>query len=173
MTITEPKIILVVCSGNIHRSVIAEYCINQALKKNGLDKEFIAVSRGIQTASPPVGKNLKDYRDEWLASSPILQEIGIGISDARSTPVDLSIVEKASLILAMDRSVLVDKPNSLTKQFPAQGYKTWLFRELEGKTGDVPDCFGSNDSNLHRRVIELIENISRENLGTLLHWMES
>lgn len=28
---TELKIILIVCSGNIHRSVIAERCINRAL----------------------------------------------------------------------------------------------------------------------------------------------
>ncbi|PIT93859.1 hypothetical protein COU00_02090, partial [Candidatus Falkowbacteria bacterium CG10_big_fil_rev_8_21_14_0_10_43_11] len=112
MTATELKIILAVCSGNIHRSVIAERCINRVLKKNGMDGEFVVVSRGLQTTSPPVGKNLRDYEAEWLASSPVLQEIGIDISDAKSTPVDISIVEKASLIIAMDRGVLIDKVNS-------------------------------------------------------------
>lgn len=168
----KPKIILVVCSGNIHRSVIAERCINRALKRKGLDAKFVAVSRGVQTTSSLVGKNLKDYRDEWLASNPILQEIGIDISDAKSTPVDLSIAEKASLIIAMDRGVLIDKINSLAKQFPEYGYKMRLFMELAGSTEDVADTYGSSDHGLHRRVIELIHSVSTERLDALFNYVE-
>jgi|SRR3989344_1496846 len=168
----EPKIILIVCSGNIERSVIAERCINRALETRGLDSEFVAISRGLQTASPPVGKNLKDYEDEWLASSPILQEIGIDISDAVSTPVDLSIVEKASLILAMDKGVLVEKPNSLAKQFPEHGFKIRLFMELGRSTENVPDPYGRKDRETHRKVIELIHSVSTERLDALLNYVE-
>lgn len=168
----EPKIILVVCSGNIHRSVIVEHCINRALKERGLDAEFVAVSRGLQTASPPVGKNLKDYPVEWSVSSPVLQEIGIDISDARSTPVDLSVIEKASLILAMDRDVLIEKSNSLIRQFTEHGCKMRLFMELMGSTEDVVDTYGSNDEELHRRVIELIHSVSAERLDALIDYVK-
>lgn len=173
MTITEPKIILVACNGNIHRSVIAEHCINQVLKKNRIEKEFVVVSRGLQGTmgtAPPTGKNLKDYPVEWSISYPILQELGIDISDAQSTPVDSSIVEKALLILAMDRCVLIDRFNSLIKRFPEHGYKMRLFRELEGKVEDVPDCGGSVDPELHRKVIELIYSVSTERFDTLLSY---
>lgn len=166
----ELKIILVVCSGNIERSVVAECCINRVLKEKGLDKEYVAVSRGLQEASPPVGKNLKDYEDEWSASSPILQEIGIDISNARSMSVDLSIVKKASLILAMDKGVLIEKPNSLAKQFSEHGCKMRLFTELAGKIGDVEDPYGHKDQETHRRVIELICSVSTERLDALLDY---
>lgn len=46
MTITR-KLILVVCSGNMQRSVIAEQCINKVLKKRGLDDRYFVISRGI------------------------------------------------------------------------------------------------------------------------------
>ncbi|MEK6841399.1 MAG: hypothetical protein AABX45_02290 [Nanoarchaeota archaeon] len=160
------------CSGNIERSVVAERCINQALKVRGLDKDFVAVSRGLQKASPPVGKNLKDYENEWSASSPVLQEIGIDISDVKSTPVDLSIVEKALLILAMDRGVLIGKPNSLAKQFPEHGYKMRLFTELAGNIEDVEDPYGHKDQETHRRVIELIHSVSTERLDALLNYVK-
>ncbi|TSC94567.1 MAG: hypothetical protein CEN87_408 [Parcubacteria group bacterium Licking1014_1] len=168
----ESKIILIVCSGNIERSVIAERCINRTLKTRGLDSEFVAISRGLQTTSPPVGKNLRDYEDEWLASCPILQEIGIDISDAVSTPVDLSVAEKASLILVMDEGVLVKKPNSLVKQFPAHGYKMRLFMELAGNTENVPDPYGRKNQETHRRVIELIHSVSAERLDALLNYVK-
>jgi protein-tyrosine-phosphatase len=42
------KTVLVVCNGNIHRSVIAEFCLNKALEEMNLSKRLIAISRGLQ-----------------------------------------------------------------------------------------------------------------------------
>jgi len=152
------KTVLVVCNGNIHRSVIAEFCLNKALEEMNLSKRLIAISRGLQGTlgtALPRGRNLCDYPLEWSLSSPVLDEIGIDISSHCVTLIDISVVEKASLILAMDRAVLVGKSNSLFRQFSKYSYKMRLFRELEGRPEDVPDCFGSSDATLHRHVIRL------------------
>lgn len=165
------KLVLVVCNGNIHRSVIAEYCLNRELKKKGLNDKFIVVSSGLQGTfgtKIPQGKNLCDYPLEWRLSSPILSELNIDISKHCTTQIDVFIVEKASLILAMDCGVLIDKTNSLVKQFPKHAYKMRLFRELEGNPIDIPDCFGSSDVVLHRRVIKLINVISEKYIDVLL-----
>ena len=169
------KIILVVCNGNIHRSVIAEYCLNRGLKKKGLSDKFIVVSRGLQGTlgtKIPQGNNLRDYPLEWTLNSPILSELNIDISKHCTTQIDVSIVEKASLILAMDCGVLMDRTNSLAKQFPKHAYKMRLFRELEGRPIDVLDCFGSSDVALYRQVIELINVISEKYIDVLLIYVQ-
>lgn len=173
MIANKSETILIICNGNIHRSVVAEHCINKAFKEKGIDNELVAVSRGLQgtmETKPPTGKNLKDYSIKWSISGVILQELGIDISDAQSTPVDLLIVERALFILVMDRGVLIDRPNSMAKQFPKYGYKMRLFRELEGRTEDVKDCGDSDDPKLHREVIELIQFIVTERFNDLINY---
>ncbi len=172
----KPKIILVVCNGNIHRSVIAEHCLKRSLKRQELDKEFIVVSRGIQGTCGtkiPTGKNLYDYPMELSCTKPALDELGIVIpKEQEKIPIDLSVVESASVILAMEKGTLLERPNSLLKQFPRYSYKMRLFRELEGKNENVPDCFGSNDKNLHQEVVMLIDKISNECLNVLISWID-
>lgn len=172
----EPKIILVVCNGNIHRSVIAEHCLNRSLKERSLNKEFVVVSRGIQGTCGtdiPKGKNIYDYSMEWSCTKPALDEIGIEIpKEQKATPIGLPIVESASVILVMDKGALSERPNSLMRQFPQYSYKMRLFRELEGKYEDVPDRFGSNDKNLHREVVMLVDEISNECINILLGWVK-
>ena len=72
----------------------------------------------------------------------------------------------------MDKGVLIEKPNSLARQFPCHGYKTRLFTELAGNTEDVADTYGSRDEELHRKVIELIYSVSTERLDALLKYVE-
>lgn len=171
----EQKVILVVCNGNIYRSPIAEYCLNRMFQKKGLSKEIFAVSRGLQGAfgtPSPRGRNLRDYPFEWSIAEPILAELGIDISAHEVTPIDLDIIKRAALIFAMERGVLTDRTNSLFRQFPQHVWKMRLFRELEGKPADVPDCYGSTDPTIHREVIELINNIIEEHVGSLLAYMD-
>lgn len=171
----QQKVILVVCNGNIHRSVIAEHCLKRSLKKYGIDEKFVVISRGTQgtcETNTPKGKNIYNYPMELSCTKPALDEIEIVIpKEQQTTPVDLVIVESASVILAMDRGTLSERLNSLLKQFPQYGYKMHLFRELEGKNEDVPDCFGSNDKNFHREVVMLIDRVSDECIDVLLGWI--
>lgn len=167
----KPQKILVVCYGNIYRSVIAELCLKRSLKEQYRD-EFIVVSQGIQGtcgSAPPKGKNLYDYPMEWSCAKPALDEVGLVIpKEQQTTPVDLATVKSASVILAMDRKTLLE----LVRQFPKYGYKMRLFRELEGKPENVSDCGGSNDRELHRRVITLIYRIANEHTNILLAWVK-
>ena len=100
------KIILIVCHGNMHRSVIAEQCINKALQQSGLESAYRVLSRGTQGTGGedlPEHKNLRDYENEWLLTKPVLEEIGITIPvDQVATPINARIVEEAALILAME-----------------------------------------------------------------------
>lgn len=157
------KLILIVCNGNIHRSVIAEQCINRALQQNGLEIKYAAVSRGLQgtgNTKLPQYRNLQGYPLEWSMSEPFLAKFGIIIPENQvTTSVDAKIVGEATLILVMDRGTLLERPNSLVRQFPLSGFKMRLFRELEGKTDDVPDCFGQRDPNYYRRTISMIDSI--------------
>ena len=175
---SKTKTVLVVCYGNIHRSVIAQICLNRELKKLNLDKEIVCVSRGLQGTcgtSLPTGKNLRDYPREWRAAAPILKKLNINIpKNQQATPLDATIIREATVVLAMDRGVLIDHPTaegkatSLIKQLSECGYKTRLFRELEGKAEDVPDCGEQSDRKLHERTINLIDRIARQRIHTLI-----
>jgi uncharacterized repeat protein (TIGR04076 family) len=168
------KVVLVVCNGNIHRSVIAEYCLKQALATRNLGEKLIVTSRGVQGTcgtNKLEYHNLRDYPQEWALSGPVLEELGIDISEDRGTPISLADVERAAVILAMDHKVLSDLPNSLLRQFSTYRDRMHLFLELEGRYEDVPDCYGLDNGELHRQTIELIHRVANANVDTLLKWV--
>src|SRR3989338_7334523 len=73
------KLILVVCNGNVHRSVVAQLCITRELQRRSIDG-IACVSRGLQgTAGTalPQGRNLRDYPREWSLTKPVLDRLGI------------------------------------------------------------------------------------------------
>lgn len=161
------KIIVFVCNGNIHRSVVAEACLKQEIEKKGISSLFEVISRGIQGSAgtnPPKYKNLSEYLLEWIIQKPILANLGLNIIEHVSTPISHEIAKKALLIIAMDKKVLTELPNSLLKQFPQYSNKMKLFMEFEGKQEDVPDCFGSSDIKLHRYVDEMIVEIIKKKI---------
>lgn len=134
------KTIVFVCNGNMHRSAAAEFLTNQALKKQGLESDFIAISRGLcgTGGTPPtMYKKPQDYPEAWPIADLVLQEFGVDLLKHESRPIDLEAVEQTGLIIAMDRHLLIGMPNSLVKQFPAHGYKMRLFMELAGSPDDV------------------------------------
>lgn len=171
------KLILIVCHGNMHRSVIAEQCINKALRQNGLDDAYHVLSRGTQGTGgegSPKYKNLRDYEDEWKLTEPVLKEIGINIpSDKKATPIDARIVEEAALILVMEKAVLLTSTNSLVRQFPSYSYKMKLFTELEDKTDDIADLYGQKDPAIVRREIMRIDTVVKNRINYLIELAET
>lgn len=138
------RLILVVCKGNIHRSVVAEICIRKNLQEIGLEDKFQVTSRGLQgscqTAMPEF-LNLRQFPRHWPNAEPSLRELGIEIPETQiATPVDKKIVQEASLILAMDQQVLSEFDNCLIRQFPEFSFKMKLFTEMTGDVSDVLDC---------------------------------
>jgi protein-tyrosine-phosphatase len=166
------RLILTVCNGNIHRSVIAASIIAAALADKCLEDRYAVLSRGIAgtcNTPAPAGKHIRDYPTEWGHTKTALQEIGVDIPDnQRATPITRSDVERASVILAMDKLVLSEKDNSLHRQFPDGVAKMRLFTELAGKNEDVPDLFRSRDAELYKRVIHTLYDTVSQNFDTLL-----
>lgn len=171
------KLIVTVCNGNIHRSVIAAACIRDMIDNRNLKARYEVLSRGLQgTMGTDASKhrNLRDYPVEWPLTAPVLSELDIEIAiDQQATPITLSVVERASLILAMDRLVLSRKRNSLLNQFPDLRSKMLLFRQIAGKIEDVPDTGGVTDPVVHRQAVYMIYTTIRSHFDELLRLVES
>jgi protein-tyrosine-phosphatase len=165
------KLILTVCSGNIHRSVIAQLCLNRELVNIGRETEFEVLSRGLQGTmgtGAPKYSNLLFYEMEYRHTQPCLKEIGIEIPiNQKATPIDEAIVERASLILVMDEKVL----HSLERRFPKCIFKMRLFVELVGKKEDVPDCSGVDDATFYRQVVMSINEVAKAGIHTMIQWI--
>lgn len=169
------KLIVFVCNGNIHRSVVAEKFLTKILKGEKLDNKFSVASyglQGIKGAAKPLHKNLKGYLNEWNAALPTLREFKIAHALARhnSRSIAPTVAEKATIIIAMDKKTYSGKKNSLVNQFPDEKNKIHLFSELTKNHKDIKDPFGSEDLNLHQDIIENIYSTIKKNLKTILDW---
>lgn len=172
------KTVLTVCSGNIHRSVIAQLCLSRELMNIGRETEFEVLSRGIQGTmgtKAPKHPNLLFYEMERRHTKPCLEKIGIEIpSSQTATLIDEEIVEHSCLILAMDDEVLHTKctlkgePMSLMVRFSGHVSKMRLFMELVGKKENVTDCGGVDDATLHRRVVMSINEAAKAGIHTMI-----
>ncbi len=165
------KTILIVCKGNIYRSVIAELCMQKEIKKIGKEDTISVVSRSLQgTMGLPLPKhlNLRDYSEEYNLAKPYLDNIGIEIPiDKKSTPIDNDIIHQAEQILAMDSYILT----KLKEQFPQYFYKIRLFGELSTDVSDIIDPNGNKDSESHQMVIISIHNTVRLGMDKLIEWL--
>ncbi|PIU10858.1 hypothetical protein COT27_00955 [Candidatus Kuenenbacteria bacterium CG08_land_8_20_14_0_20_37_23] len=176
----ERKVVLTVCSGNIHRSVIAQLCLSRELVNIGREMEFTVLSRGIQGTMgtiAPKYPNLLFYEMERRHTQPCLEEIGIKMpSGQKAMLIDEQIVKQVSLILAMDQEVLRTKctpegvPMSLIDQFPGHISKMHLFMELVGRKEDVTDCGGKDDAALHQDVVMSINEVAKAGIHTMIQW---
>ena len=177
------RTIITVCNGNIHRSIIAQLCLNRELKNLGLAEILSVSSRSLQgTMGTPQPKypNLPAYGLEWSLTKPCLDEIGVSLNPNQvATPIDEATVARAALILAMDRTVLYTKKRDdgtlmgLIYQFPRYSAKMRLFMELVGKHEDVLDCFSSNNPALHRCTVMTINDTAREGISTAVRWINA
>jgi protein-tyrosine-phosphatase len=161
-------LILFVCNGNIHRSVIAEVCTRNQLIESGLEGSYEVVSRGIKgMMSTSLSKfpNIRLYPLQWRLAEPSLRDFGINVPRGKiTTPISREDAERAAIIFAMDRDVLSDLPNALETQFPDLRYKMRLFREI----ADVPDCADEKTEAAFRNVTHMIHSTVRENWENLL-----
>lgn len=169
---SDTKLILTVCNGNIHRSVIAAVMIERALMKRGIHRQYRVESRGIAGSAgtdAPLKRNIRGYPMEWSLTSKALATFDINMPEEKqATPITRGIAEEASVILAMDRHVLEGRANSLRRQFPDLGAKIYIFTALAGRSDDIPDLFRSDDEQLYIRVVEDLHAIIENNLEVLL-----
>lgn len=169
---TTQRIILFVCFGNVHRSVLAEELSNAVLKQNGLDANYVAVSRGIQgylDFEKPKHQNLMEYDIEWKLTQVALTELGVDVRlflNKISTPIDAEIVGKSFVIVAMDQKVY----NILNEHFPENVSKFKFFKEWMN-TLEVDDLVGCDEKDkylaVNKSIVQGIQNNLIDRLGGL------
>src|SRR3989344_5563627 len=166
------KIILTVCKGNIHRSVIAAACIDKLLRIQKIQSAIEVRSRGLLGSfgtAPPRAPSIREYPAEWALTRPGLEALGIEIPiHQTATPITRADVESASLILALDRSVMQTLLNHFDDEVPDLHSKMMLFMQLGGVSADVPEPDGKRDPAIFNEVITIIHSTTEGSLSELL-----
>lgn len=146
------KRILFVCTGNVCRSPMAE----------GLFKKLTAGRADItvQSAGVSAGRGMPASRDGVAA----LSAEGINLASFRSQPVSDELVRQATHIFVMTR----DHRRLLEMFFPESSEKTFLVREFEKGSPDVPDPIG-----LGREMYERCRDTLKKSLPLILNFLES
>ncbi|PIZ79490.1 MAG: hypothetical protein CO042_00465 [Parcubacteria group bacterium CG_4_9_14_0_2_um_filter_41_8] len=176
----EPRIILFVCNGNIHRSVVAEVRCRQALIELGLGESYIVISRGVQGSidgsDPTKHRNLQDY-PVWTEVKLSLDDLGIDISGVNRTPITLGDVESADTIIVMSTDVLNGSKDigdeCLRVQFLQFFHKMHLFLELENSKEGIDDCGETGRQPKYREVNEQICRVIDHNIQTIIAWCDT
>jgi protein-tyrosine-phosphatase len=162
------EIILFVCLGNIHRSVLAETVLKQSL---GSTSKYDVISRGIQGMyphMPPKHANLSCYTEQWEASRPILEELTVPLDHfihRDAVPLDKETVANAHMIIAMDANVY----SILQNTFPEFRNTIVRFSDVVRSSEQANDCAESRNESEHRKtnmfIVEGIRNVLSKNLA--------
>ncbi len=124
------KKILLVCTGNTCRSVMAQGIMQEILQEMGADSKLIRVSSAGVAAYP----GEKASKEALL----VMEEIGIDMSRHYARPLAESLVGEADLIIAMTRG----QKKIITSVFLATEDKVMTLKELAGEEGDIEDPVG-------------------------------
>jgi protein-tyrosine-phosphatase len=147
--------VLLVCTGNICRSPMAEAILKDTLKREGLE--------GVEVSS--AGIHALVGEEASPAARKLLAERGIDISGHRSRQIDRILIEKADLILVMDRYQLA----VIESLLPQTKGKVFLLRHFSPDGDqDIPDPFGGNPED-YQRCLSQIEETMPGLLERILH----
>ncbi len=113
----------------------------------------------VQSAGVSAGRGQPASMDSVRA----LRTLGIDLSRFRSQPVTEELVEQATHIFVMTR----DHRRLLELFFPEASGKTYLVREFDNGSPDVPDPIG-----LGREVYERCRDVIRRSLPDLLNFID-
>jgi protein-tyrosine phosphatase len=123
--------ILFVCGGNTGRSPMAEGLANNFF--NFPEQHYHAFSRGVNV-------NPKEISPE-TNSIKVMEELGISIKSHRATPVTLSDINSAKLVLTMTEA----QKDKLLSLDPSASEKIYTLSQCaNGTQQDISDAYGKN-----------------------------
>lgn len=169
------KLIVFICNGNIHRSVIAAESLRKILKEQKIFQIFLVDSYGLQGTKGtdlPKHAHLWEYPKEWKAAKPTLQKFGIDISNHSFQKISEAAMKKAGAVIAMDNKVYSTAKNSLMNQFPNYAEKIHRFSELTAHNKVIKDPAGSSSEKLHRKIIGDMYSTLSKKYKNILKWVE-
>ncbi len=127
------KTILFICTGNVFRSMCAQYCFNEYARKNNL--HWKANSAG-------TFQKTQNYIDPFLKE--VLLDFGMDVSSHTAKKLTLKVLKSADVAVAMAAPHKKYVKEKFSADIP-------LYNELLGKNGSVPDIEDEIDNHHEKR----------------------
>lgn len=148
------KNILVVCTGNVCRSPMAEALIRNEVVDRGLSEKVRVSSAGTYAM---VGHPAS------AGSVNAMAQRGLDISKHRARQLTADLVEQADIIIVMEekhrRTIFVTWPRAIMK--------TLLLSELSGDHAEIEDPYGGEQWEYDKTAV-IIENYVKQGMHDLL-----
>lgn len=153
------KTILLVCTGNTCRSVMAQGILQEILREMAEDQTLQVLSAGVAAS---LGG---EASEEAIL---ILEERGIDIGRHRSRPVTEDLLAGVDLVLAMTGC----QSQIMKRIYPEQAGKVYSLKEYVGEQGDIEDPIGM-PVEIYRKTSKKLERLLLKAAKKFLKELES